>query len=503
MTVPDRTNRQADRLPAVSSSAMSAFHDAIRQQMEESRKRDQLRQTMHMMDPVINADPVEWIENNFYIPETGRPMELYPAQREPLVEALRRDEHGKFIYSTVLWGAIKKSAKSSIAAAVAMWFAFRRPYSSIKVLGNDLKQAESRTYEYARRGVLLREDWKSTIQVNNYKMTLPNRSMIEAIPVDPTGEAGGNDDLLVYTELWGWKSTKHQQMWSESTLSPTKYGESIRWCETYAGFTGESPVLEQLYRAGVLDGEVFNAEREMYRNGRSRIFALWMTRPSLPWQTPDYYAQESATLAPSEFRRLHRNEWVSSEESFLEDMVMWDLCSGDVPPLEPNEPVVVAIDAAVSNDCFAAVTVSRREEQLYLRECRIWTPPPGGRIDFDEPRAYLRDLGTRYNVYQYAYDPSQMHDMATGLQREGVGWFRPFQQGQERIVGDKHLYDLIRGRRFHHDGLHHALREHVANANRKEDGDKLRIIKRADHLKIDACVALAMACAEARRLNVG
>jgi phage terminase large subunit-like protein len=48
-----------------------------------------------------------------------------------------------------------------------------------------------------------------------------------------------------------------------------------------------------------------------------------------------------------------------------------------------------------------------------------------------------------------------------------------------------------------------TLREHIANANRKDDGDKLRIVKRADHLKIDAAVAAAMACSEARRLNIG
>jgi hypothetical protein len=369
-----------------------------------------------------------------------------------------------------------------------------------------LKQAESRVYEYARRAVFLREDWRASIQVNNYKMTLPNHSVIEAIPVDPTGEAGGNDDFLCYTELWGWKSLKHQQMWTESTLSPTKYGKSLRWCESYAGYSGESPVLEQLYLSGVKNGRVLSSDYEMYANDAARTFVLWMTKPSLPWQTPEYYAQESASLAPAEYRRVHQNEWVSSEESFLEDIAMWDRCKADLPPLRSDQPVVAGLDASVSGDCFAISVVSREGETIQLREVRIWTPPAGGKLDYgapNGPKAYLRDMAARLNLVEVAYDQYQAHDMATELQREGVGWFRPFQQGSERLVGDKHFYDVILSRKFQHDGTHHELREHISNANRKTDGDKFRIVKKAEHLPIDGAVATAMAAQEARRLNVG
>jgi phage terminase large subunit-like protein len=485
----------------VSQGALDDFRAAIEEQLEAARK----RQAAWKIDEAVDADPVGWITTNFYIPETGKPIDLYPSQEVPMRQALGRDADGNFIYSTVLWSAIKKSAKSSIAAAVGMWFAFRKPYSSIKVMGNDLKQAESRVYEYMRRAIMLREDWRATIQVNNYKMTFPNGSVIEAVPVDPTGEAGGNDDLLLYTELWGWKSQKHQQMWTESTLSPTKYGKSLRWCESYAGYSGESPVLEQLYLSGK-NGRVLLEEYETYANDAARLFMLWNTRPTLPWQTPAYYAQEQSSLLPSEYARVHRNEWTSPEQSFLEDIAMFDLCKADVPKLEAGEPVVVAIDASVSGDCFAIVVVSRRGEKIYLRECHIWKPRGGRRLDYgapDGPKAYLRELASRLNVVEFAYDQYQMHDVAVELTREGIGWFRPFQQGQERLVADRHFYDIIVSRKFAHDGLQHDLREHVGNANRATDGDKFRIVKRAEHLPIDGCVATSMGCMEAKRLNIG
>lgn len=447
------------------------------------------------------ADPVAWIRANFYIPETSAPMELYPSQEAPLREALRMDADGTFAYSTVLWSAIKKSAKSSIAAAVGMWFAWRKPFSSIKVLGNDLKQAESRTYEYMRRAVLLRPDWRDSIKVNNYKMYLPNNSVIEAIPVDPTGEAGGNDDLVLYTELWGWKSIKHQQMWTESTLSPTKYGKSMRWCESYAGYSGESPILEQLYTTAVKHGRVVDAEFEMYADDPARLFALWNTTPCLPWQTPEYYAQEAASLTPVEFARVHQNQWGTSTSPFV-PIEWWDACRGDVPPLNQYENMVVAIDAAVTSDCFALVGISRREDVCYVRYVRVWHPPKGGRIDFSEPEAELRRLAQQYNVVEFTYDPMQMEDMAMRLRREGVGHFRAFNQGQDRLMADKGLFDRIRDRRVMHSG-EPELRDHILNANQKSENEKLRIVKRAEDRKIDSAVACSMACAEAMRLNIG
>lgn len=466
------------------------------------------REIIPTVDPAIDADPVGWISKNFYIPETNAPITLYPCQIVPLREALSRDKAGNFTYSTVLWSAIKKSAKSSIAAAVGMWFAFRKPFSSVKVLGNDLKQAESRVYEYMRRAILLRPDWRDSIKVNNYKITLPNYSVIEAIPIDPTGEAGGNDDLVLYTELWGWKTGKQQMMWTESTLSPTKYGQSMRWCESYAGYKGESPVLEQLYTAGVEHGRVLNDEHEMYANNAARLFVLWNTKPNLPWQTPEYRAQEAATLAPKEFARIHENEWSEATAAFVPPE-WWDACSGSLPALGQFQQMVVALDAAVTGDCFAMVGVTRHGEQSAARFCRIWTPPKGGKLDYgddddgqtDTPWAVLKQLVQSGRIAVVTYDEYQLHDFVTRVKRKMGVWCEKFDQGARRAVADKQLYDMVRDKRIIHDG-HADLTLHIKQANQKAEGDKLRLVKRTDAQKIDAAVALSMANAEVLRLQL-
>ena len=455
--------------------------------------------------PAIPDDPIAWIESEFYIPELQGPMTLAPYQKAVLREAYRLDEQGHFVYSVVVWSDIKKSAKSSIAAATVLERARRLPWGSIKIVANDLKQADSRVAFYARRAIELNPRLTNRVKVkpSGYHMEFDNRTRVEAVPVDPKGEAGGNDDLIVFSELWAANQTAAQRMWTEMTLSPTKYGKSQRWVETYAGFSGESPLLEQLYQTGVVEGRQLDLGipgLEVYANDTARMLVLWNTQPRLPWQSPEYYAQEAAILLPTEFDRVHRNQWVTSENVFVQPE-WWAACQGSAPDFAPAAPVVVGMDAGVSNDCFAIVGVSRVGDQVYVRFVRIWKPPKGGAIDFAEPERALRELKTQYNVVQVAYDPYQLHDLATRLRRDGVAWFRDFPQGQDRLIADKNLYDAIRDRRITHDG-NPDLADHIRNANAKTEGDKLRIVKRAEHLKVDCAVALSMAHAEARRLNL-
>jgi len=106
-------------------------------------------------------------------------------------------------------------------------------------------------------------------------------------------------------------------------------------------------------------------------------------------------------------------------------------------------------------------------------------------------------------VIQVAYDPYQLHDMATRLKHEGLAWFKEFSQGADRLTADSQFRALIRERRLWHDG-NPDLREHVGNANAKVDNEdrRLRIVKRMEKLKIDLAVAASMCTHEVLRLNI-
>lgn len=453
-------------------------------------------------------DPVTWIEQNFYLYDTGNLITLHERQRRPLVEALRKVD-GKFVYNTVLWSWPKKSAKSSVIAAAVEYVLANSPRSSAKLVANDLKQADSRVGHYLRSSIKFHADYKDTwrIKPSGYLIDAPNGSRCEMVPIDPNGEAGGNDDIIVYSELHGWKTAAHQKMWSEMTLSPNRYGKSQRWIDTYAGWVGESPILENLYDLGVNQGVQLWDGWEVYANEKAKLLCVWVTEWHLPWQTNDdgkaYYAEQESTLTVNEFNRMHRNQWVSSTESFVQPE-WWMACKDDIPEFSADAPVVVGMDAGISNDCFALVGVSRVGEKVCVRFCRVWVPPRNGTVDFDEVEKYIREELTRlYNVVQIAYDNHQLHQMASALTRDGVAWMYKFSQQEPRLIADKLLYDMIRGRQIIHDGRE-ELTSHVLNANaqtNKEDHN-LRIVKRSDSLKIDACVSLSMATHEAKRLNI-
>lgn len=450
------------------------------------------------------CDAADWIERNFFIEETLQPIVLHPYQRACLREATRRVD-GKFVYDLVLWSDIKKSAKSTIAAAVVLWRAFNKPRGKFRIVANDQKQAMSRVFGFIVTCLSLNRELGSHAVINKLTITLDNGSVIEAVPIDPKGESGGADDMVEFTELHAATSKAAISMWSETALSPLKHGYSQRWVDTYAGHTGESPVLEPLYETGVKIGKRITlpdcpSEVEVFTNGS--MFTLWnKIRGLLPWQTQAYYDSERRNYTPFEFDRMHGNEWVSSTQQFV-PIEWWDACKRDLPPLDKFRELIVALDAGVINDCFGMVAVSRHSDKVAIRYARKWTPPIGGKLafvnhadpdDVEYPEGEVRRLSREYNVICFVYDPSQLEDFAARQTANGIGFFKSFTQGQPRLIADKRLYDGIRDGTIIHSG-EPDLREHIMNANSTaEDKDTLRIVKKSEKLKIDLAVALSMA----------
>lgn len=479
------------------------------------------------------SDLVDWIEREFYIPETrhdpilhGR-IGLQDYQRDALREALTRDSDGNFQYSIIVWSDIKKSAKSTIAASVVLARAEQTEWGEFYIVANDLKQADSRVNHYIRRAVQLNPKLKGTYRMNGYRITAGSGAVIEAIPIDPSGEAGSNADQVVFSELWGANEDAKQHMWAEMTIPPGKHGKAFRWIESYAGFAEEAELLYSLYEIGVKKGELLWPEKlypvtdgepaplELYVNREAGMLCLWNTKPRCPWQTQNYYASEAQILPANEFRRIHRNQWVSNSETFV-PMEWFDACmrGAEEFPAIDNRGMshIIALDAAVSGDCFALLMGCRHPDfpdNVAVRYAQIWKPKAGQKINYQGteenpgPELVLRRLIKDYNIVQVTYDPYQLHDMTSRLKQEGLAWFKAFPQEKPRLYADSQLRDLIRERRFWHRG-EADLRDHFQNANAEIDKEdhKIRIVKRTEKLKIDLCVAASMCSYELLRLNL-
>ncbi|KKK84119.1 hypothetical protein LCGC14_2786570, partial [marine sediment metagenome] len=104
-----------------------------------------------------------------------------------------------------------------------------------------------------------------------------------------------------------------------------------------------------------------------YVNEATGMFAYWddeLIARRMPWQKGEhgnaYYRTETARQTSSQFTRLHLNKWVSAESEFV-PMPLWDACKQVPWPLEEGErtPLIIGLDAAVTQDNFGLVVVSR------------------------------------------------------------------------------------------------------------------------------------------------
>ena len=458
-------------------------------------------------------DFIEWAESEFYIPETGLPIVLYPLQKAAIREAMRKDDDGKFIYSTVMWGDIKKSAKTSIGAARALYAAIFQTFAMVRVIGNDRDQAQSRLFHYVVRCLKLNKALADRVgaHIKLNSITFANNSYIEAIAVDPEGEAGGGDDLTVFTELWGARTSAHIKLWSETTLSPIKYGYSQRWCESYAGIRGQSPLLENIYdkcvvedpnaNRNTLGGRRISDEYPFFTDDSGNIFCMWNREPHLPWQTQEYYDNERAVLMVEEFERIHRNAMQDSTMRFVDSLKL-KTCYGDAVKLRPDTVLILASDAAYSGDTYGLVGVTYDPERdiIQLAFEQTWQAPSGYEIDLSEPEAVVKRLAQKYTVLVWTYDPYQLKRTAQSLavrtpENEPITTYE-FSQQSKRAIADKALLDRINtGDLIIPEESITAT--HILNADAKfVDTNKIRLIKRAGSRggPIDLAVCLSMAC---------
>ncbi len=501
---------------------------------EETMRRLEARDSMRKAVP---PDIITWGEKNYYLPDTGKPIVFEPFQKVVLLLAFTKNEDGRFPYSLVVISTVKKSGKTTMAAVVGRWMAEEMTrYGEIFAMGNDLRQAKGRSFESIKQSIqatpgyrhkgsegVLPERW----MVQTYRLDcLTSGTKVEAVSVDAAGEAGSNQDLTIWTELWGFESKEAIDFFNEMTPVPTK--DSIRLVETYAGFDGQSDLLRGIHDDGKEHGRQMTAGEVALKTGvpigafaeatqPDDLVPIWVNEETglimywddgvkarrMPWQKGErgakYYQEQESHLPPPQMTRLHSNLWVGGEGEFI-PMTAWDACyDPDLERLEEGnrEPCVLSVDAATTADCFGIVLLTRHPKDRKMpciRHVRKWDPPPGGRIDYDEPERFIEECAAKFNVLEVCFDPYQLEQMMRRLYKKGINT-KPFDQSGARLRADSDFYKTILNRDLRHRG-NLDMREHIQNSGSrivsKDEDSKMRIVKRVYSRKIDLCVAASM-----------
>lgn len=262
------------------------------------------------------------------------------------------------------------------------------------------------------------------------------------------------------------------------------------------------------------------------------FFADWTKRP----RPEDWYEKETgnrALVAQSRFApRTVEEAFADDETQSYIPVEIWRRRAEKFDEIGPKEPCVLGVDAAITNDMYAVVVVTRhpdpaRRDEPAIRLCNAWKPTPGHPVDLAKPDAWIRifvggackpgpdghppsmrsddcaECATRvlavagHNVIQIAYDHYQMESVAQQWRKDGIGpHIHDFDQMNMRLMADGDMFRRAMTGTMSHNG-DPTLEQHIGNSAAKTQADedsKMRIIKRAPSGKVDLAVASSMAC---------
>jgi phage terminase large subunit-like protein len=439
------------------------------------------------------AKPIRFIETVLFNPETQHPFDLLPAERAFLENAFKIDDTGRLVYREWVYSAPKKSGKTTFAAIIiiAVVMLFGGSYPEAFALANDQEQAQSRVFEFIKRIILASPLLKGEAQITQFKIAFPTlHATIQAIASDAGSAAGANPVISCFDELWGYTSERSRRLWDEMTPPPTRK-VSCRLTVSYAGFEGESVLLEELYRRGLRQPLIGD---DLYAG--EGVLMFWSHKPIAPWQDEAWLVDMRRQRA-SVYQRHVLNQFASSSSQFV-DLGKWDACVR--PDLTPTHAdlfteAFVGIDASYKHDSAAicVTTFDKNTQMVRLLNHKVFQPSPDAPLDFELTiEAYLLDLKRRFQLRLVRYDPYQMVATAQRLAKAGVPIEEFPQSSPNLTAASQNLFDLIQSQALvlYPDA---DMRLAVSRAVAIEGPRGWRIGKEKSAFKIDVIVALAMA----------
>lgn len=561
-----KERRREIALQGAKASMKKAGRDWESRRKKPSAERAMEEKTADLEQQIAAAtevllDPIAWIHRYLIHSETGMPFVLYPAEELFLREALTPDPNTlKLKYDEVIFSAPKKSGKTALAAMALLYviIALGGDRAEGYIVSNSREQAADRIFADCTSSIKASPELAEIANPRNDLIEFPEGDkFIKTVTTEAKSAAGPRPTIVVGDEIWGFTSEASKRLWDEMAPTPT-VPVSLRLITTYAGFAGESELLEGYYQRifaedGSLQEGVEKIGEDLYRKGRLLVY--WTHECKAPWQTPQWIEtmRQAYASRPNQYKRIMENRWVAAESNFIEPEYYERCVDKALKRLgrAPHLHVVVAVDASVKKDSTAIVTVAAdatevSETKTLLEELRaspyahpnplidlvaalpwkedfddsvkppsladlrvklvddkIIVPGKGRPIDFSEIERYIIGLSKRFHVELVCYDPYQMVSLAQGLSRFGVPMFELTQTLAHATAFTELLSDLITQRRYRTYPAA-ELRTHILNAAAKESERGFRLIKRSKNLKVDGAVALAMACyGLARSFNLG
>ena len=449
---------------------------------------------------VYKDDICSYLEKQFYIVETKRPVILEDWQKERILKPLFSvdDSTGLRKHTLGLLGLPKKNSKSTMAAMIANYFLFQdEDFGELLLTANSKEQSSWIIFDKLKKSLLMnREQFKWVKIFDDVIENKRTNTVARVVAPNYKTSSGMNPNLVIFDELWAYEDTDSRnarKFFDEMTTVPTRK-QPLTIIVSYAGHDEETLIYE-IYKRG-LEGK------------DKKMFFFWSHENLASWITKDYLDTQRKRLRANTYLRLHENCWTSSEERFI-DMEMWDECIdlNHHPPLPDKQAqLFIGVDIGISHDTSAVVAVYKEGNRLFLAKHRKWQPSRKNKIDLEATvESYIKELAEDFTIKEVRFDPYQFHRSAVTLRKEGINMVE-FPQTLDRLtLMSQNLFDLIKERNivFYKDK---ELRQHAQKAVAKETSRGWRIVKKQSSHKIDLIISLAMAalgCVQVKILRAG
>lgn len=473
---------------------------------------------------------VQWIERtlrHFKGRWAGAPFYLMAWQAR-LVRAvfgwLRSD--GTRLYRSCYVEAPRKSGKSSLASAIALYLAYGDDEAAPEVAfaAYDRDQAGI-CYQGARHMLEQVSELHAATAIYNSRKEMQLREnpggWLRALSRESAGQFGLNLHGLVFDELM---TQRTAEMWEALTTSQASREQPLVFAISTAGWDQESVCFRQRELArqvaeGTVEapgflGVVYGAPMDADWTDEE----VWKrANPSLgETASIDFYREQCARAQaiPSEqnsFRTLLLSQWVGQQERFI-DLQRWDRCSA-VP--EGRGMAFGGLDLSATQDltaftvladgtdvyCWAflpaegIVERERRDRVPY----RLWaqqgslTLTPGAVIDYAHVKRAILEAAARFDLRHVAYDRWNSSQLVQELADEGVEMFEMGQGFASMSAPVKEMSRLIVEGKLRHGG-DPLLRWCASNAAAVVDSaGNVKLDKSRSAHRIDPIQALAMA----------
>lgn len=463
----------------------------------------------------------------------GKPFELFPWQAAYLDKLFntKRDD-GLRQYRSSLLAIPRKNGKTQLCAAIGLYMLFCDDIGAEVIVAAGDRQQAALLHDAAKQMVESNPTLLSRCKLYRNSIAVPDtNAVMKTISSEAATKHGYNPSCILVDEYHVQKDRELVDVLETATGARR---QPLTIFLTTAGYDRQSPCFKTWERAekirdGVLKDDTF----------LPCIFAAAPDADPFEPQTwrdanpnygvtikEDYFTQMSAKAKESTademtFRRLHLNQWTTSEEKFFRHGA-WEGCAA---PLRSTtgRPCYCGLDLASTYDTTAFVAAWPDADGTFDIQAMFWIPDEnadrrekqdrvpykqwvkdgfvrltdGDVTDYDQIRDYILEFCEKNWVKGIAVDRWNAIHLMTQLSAEGQA-VHPFGQGFGPMNAPTRLLEnLVISGRLRHAG-NPVLSWQASNVQIKTNDEGLiKPVKKSSHDvgRIDGIVACIMALA--------